>query len=130
MKYVVLLYADERRWPTLTEAERDETVRAHLAFDAAVSRRATSLGGEALADTDEATTLRRDADRRPVVSDGPFAETVEQLGGFYLLEADDLDVVTSVCEELPHWYTVEIRPVVDMSPTFAEVEAAAEAGTG
>ena len=126
MKYAILLYADETVWPTLDETDRHATIQAHIAFDEAVSRRqdVTGLGGQALADTDAATTMRHDAGRRTVLTDGPFAETAEQLGGFYLLEADDLDVVTAICEELPHWYTVEIRPVVEMDATFAEVEAA------
>lgn len=131
MNYAVLLYADERAWPAFSDGERQGMIQAHVDFAAAVRSRATMLGGDALADTDTATTLRHDADDTPVLTDGPFAETTEQLGGFYLVEATDLDVVTTLCELLPHYYTVEIRPVLDMGPTFAELESAgAEAGAG
>lgn len=114
MKYVVLMYQDERVWAGLTEAERDDYLAAHIRFAHAVQTRATMIAGEALAGVGTATTLRHEADR-PLLTDGPFAETAEQLGGFYLVDAPDLDVVTALCQELPHGYTVEIRPVIDVS---------------
>jgi hypothetical protein len=125
MKYLVLLYQDETIWSSLDDAERNDYMEAHMAFDRAVSEgAATMLGGEALSETDTATTLRHDDDDRLVLTDGPFAETTEQLGGYYLVEAADLDVMTTIAQELPHGYTVEIRPVVDMGPVFDEVPAA------
>lgn len=120
MNYAVLLYADERVWPAFSDHERQTLMQAHDDFAEAVRSRANMLGGDALADSDTATTLRHDAGDRPVLTDGPFAETVEQLGGFYLVEADDLNIVTSLCELLPHYYTVEIRPVLDMSSSDDE----------
>jgi hypothetical protein len=115
MRYAVLIYQDERTWSEATAAERDAMHAAHTAFDEAVRARAQMLGGDALVGVAGATTLRRDAEGRPVVTDGPFAETAEQLGGFYLLEAGDLDTVVDLCTLLPQRYSLEIRPVADMS---------------
>lgn len=117
MKYAVLLYQDERMWTGATAEERAEFHAAHSAFDEAVRAHAKMLGGEALVSVAGATTLRHDADGQRVVTDGPFAETVEQLGGFYLVEAADLDTMTDLCDLLPHRYTLEVRPVADVSDT-------------
>jgi hypothetical protein len=71
------------------------------------------LAGEALVGVASATTLRHVEGKR-VVTDGPYAETTEQLGGFYVVEAADLDAMTDLCELLPHQYVLEVRPVADM----------------
>lgn len=128
MRYLVLMYGDEKVWPQLSAAEQQEYLTAHVAFAQAVRATATMIAGEALADTDAATTLRHepatgaarvDGDR-PVLTDGPFAETTEQLGGFYLVDADNLDLMTELCRELPHSYTVEIRPVIDLGDELGQ----------
>ncbi len=107
----MLLAADEAVWPSLSEAEQEAEMTAHDAFDRAVRARGSVVAGEALGEAATATTLRRL--RGPVqVTDGPYAETVEQLGGFYLVDLPDLDQVTEVCTLLPDYYAVEIRPVV------------------
>jgi hypothetical protein len=82
---------------------------------AAVEERGAVLGGEALGGPDGARTLHPGAADRPV-TEGPFAETVEQLGGFYLVELPDLDTAVDLCRLLPPEYTIELRPVVD--PTW------------
>lgn len=115
MKYLVLMYGDEQRWETASDTERDAVVDAHRAFSEAVAERATMCSGEALATAHTTTTLRpAGADGRRELTDGPYAETVEQLGGFYVVEAPDLDLVTELCHELPGYYTLEIRPVVEV----------------
>lgn len=115
MRYLVLMYGDEQRWETATEPERDTIVDAHRAFSAAVAERATLCAGEALATADATTTLRpADEHGHRELTDGPYAETVEQLGGFYVVAAPDLDLVTELCHELPGYYTLEIRPVVEV----------------
>lgn len=113
MKYLVLMYEDEQGWAEADDAEREAYLDGHRAFDAAVAERAQLLSGEALAAAADTTTLRPGPAGR-VLTDGPYAETVEQLGGFYLLEAADLDEVAGLCQLLPQGYTVEIRPVVDV----------------
>jgi hypothetical protein len=115
MQYAVLLYADERLWSEATAEERASYHAAHTAFDEAVRSRAKMLGGEALVAVAGATTLRHDADGGRMVTDGPYAETTEQLGGFYLVDAPDLDTMMGLCDLLPHAYTVEVRPVADMT---------------
>jgi hypothetical protein len=114
MRYLVLLVQDEQIWPRLSDAERAASMEAHDAFTKAASERATILAGEALNTVEDAVTMRHENDRA-VVTEGPFAETAEQIGGFYLLEADDIDVVLELCTLLPHDYTLEIRPVTDLA---------------
>lgn len=114
MKYLVLLYGDEKVWDEATAEQRERIMAAHEAFDRAAAEQATILGGEALAPADTTTTLGPDTGSGRTVTDGPYAETVEQLGGYYLLEARDLDTVTELCHLLPDYYTLEIRPVVDL----------------
>jgi hypothetical protein len=115
MRYAVLLYQDERVWTEATAEQREAYHAAHKAFDEAARARAEVYGGEALTSMVNATTLRHDTDGNRLVTDGPFAETIEQLGGFYLVEAPDLDTLTDLCDLLPHAYAIEMRPVADMS---------------
>jgi hypothetical protein len=115
MRYAVLLYQDERVWTQATAEQREAYHAAHKAFDEAARARAEVYGGEALTSMVNATTLRHDTDGNRLVTDGPFAETIEQLGGFYLVEAPDLDTLTDLCDLLPHAYAIEMRPVADMS---------------
>lgn len=124
MKYLVLMAQDESVWPSLSDEEQRGYLEAHAAFDREVAARATMLAGEALGGVDTATTLRHEGERR-VVTDGPFAETAEQLGGFYLVDAPDLDTILALCEHLPHAYTIEVRPVIDV-----ELPAGLETGVG
>jgi hypothetical protein len=113
VKLLVLLAEPEAAWTEASPQQRQAVMDAHTTFHKAVTERATMLAGEALATTSEARTLRH-VDGAPVVTEGPFAETVEQLGGFYLLEAESVDVVVELCGLLPASYAVEIRPVVDI----------------
>ena len=114
MKYAVLIYQDERMWTEATAEQRAAFHAAHTAFDEAVRTQAAMLAGEALTGVATATTLRPEGGRR-VVTDGPYAETAEQLGGFYVVEAPDLDTMTELCALLPAGYTLEVRPVAVLS---------------
>jgi hypothetical protein len=71
------------------------------------------LAGEALAESARSRTVRH-VDGTPIVSEGPFAETTEQIGGFYLIEADSLDLVVELAHLLPSSYAVEVRPVIEI----------------
>ena len=113
MKYAVLMAAEEGDWESASAAERQRVMDAHTAFHQAVEQRAAMLAGEALAESGHAKTLRH-RDGRPVVTDGPYAEGVEQLGGFYLLEADSEETVLDLCALLPSSYAVEVRPVIEI----------------
>ncbi|MGL5851719.1 MAG: YciI family protein [Phycicoccus sp.] len=114
MKYVVLLAADPAIWDAAGPEERRRTMAAHDAFDAEVQARGAVLGGEALDVAATATTVRHDHGDRLVVTDGPYVELVEQLGGFYVVELPDLDAAVAACALLPDYYAVEIRPVLDL----------------
>ncbi len=115
MKYLVLMYAGEQRWESATEAEQEAVMAAHGAFDEAVRARAEMLGGEALAPADTTTTLGPTKTGTPrAATDGPYAETVEHLGGYYVVEAADLDQMIELCHALPDDYTLEIRPIVEL----------------
>lgn len=115
MKYLVLLIGDGelKPWPEHTPEEQVEVMGRFEAFDAACRERdgVEILGGEALAGPGDATTLRT---RGGVTSltEGPYAEVIEQMGGFYLIEAPDLDVLVELLGVLPP-YDMQISPVVD-----------------
>ncbi len=111
----MLLAGDESAWPNLSEAEIRAEMAAHDAFSKAVGEHGTIVAGEALGGSETATTLRHQGgkpDGRLMLTDGPYAEAAEQIGGFYLIDMPDLDQVTELCALLPSWYSVEIRPVV------------------
>jgi hypothetical protein len=111
-KYMFLIYGDEAAFADATPEQWDEMMRAHTAWQASVAAAgATIHGGDALAPSATATTVRTGAGA-PVVTDGPFAETKEALGGFYLVECADLDQALALAGTLPG-QTVEVRPVVD-----------------
>lgn len=113
MKRYVVLIAHRRPtdWDLAEEEVRDGFFAAHHAFEAYVDERGRRLGSAALADGDTATTIRH-VDDRVAVSDGPFAETAETIGGYYDVELPDLDTAIAAGELLPASYTVEIRPVI------------------
>ncbi len=111
-QYLVLIYEDESNYSEPTDGVIQEMAQAHGRF----AQQVTELGakivaGEWLAPTPTATSIRRD-----VVTDGPFVETKEALGGFYLVEAADLDQALAIGKLCPAPYGgVEVRPVVDTS---------------
>lgn len=112
-KYMFVLFGDESEWADATEAQYAEAMRLHTGFAAAVEAAgAKVVGGEALRSTQTATTVRTGTD--PLVTDGPFLESKEALGGFYLVEASDLDQAISLAKLCPE-PVVEIRPVMDTS---------------
>ncbi|MEV4414371.1 YciI family protein [Catellatospora sp. NPDC049609] len=114
-KYLILIYGDERQWAAMSPQEVQQLHEAHRAFAAAAG--SALLGGAELEPADIATTLRADPAGRPAVTDGPFLETKEAVGGYYLVEAADLDEVIGLASRLYEVSAghsgVEIRPVVD-----------------
>lgn len=118
MRYAVLL-ADYREgdptWDEMDDAQRATSHDQHIAFaDACTAHPEVEIvGGEALAAGDAATTMRTAADGTVTLTDGPFAEAVEQMGGFYIIDVPDLDVLVELCRVLPP-YVIELRPVVDV----------------
>jgi hypothetical protein len=118
VKFLVLMAEEDtwERWNALTDAEQQTVFERFTAFTEAVKARGSVLAGEALDRPGSARTIRPNsesgADR--LVTDGPFAETVEQLGGFWLVDLPDLDSAVEAARLLPDAYSVEVRPVVDM----------------
>ncbi len=111
MEYALLIYGDEKAWAARTDDEMRVNGERHERFVALLAERGVAMrGGRELAPPGSATTVRRQAGAVSV-TDGPFAETAEVLGGFYILEAADLDVVLALARELPET-TIEIRPIV------------------
>lgn len=115
MKYVVLLIADGEvpAWSELAPEEQGELMGRFEAFDAACRDRegVEILAGEALGGPESVTTMRTRGGRVSL-TDGPYAEAVEQLGGFYLVEAPDLDVLVELLRVLPP-YDIQVSPAAD-----------------
>ena len=115
MKFLVILIEADHydRWAALTDEERADVFAAFERYDAAVAERGTVLGGEGLAHPKEARTLGPGpADSRPV-TEGPYAETAEQIGGFYLVDLPDLESAIETARVLPAAFSIEVRPVVE-----------------
>jgi hypothetical protein len=116
MKFLVLMAEEDTwdRWNAAGQAEQDRMMAQLGEFAAAVEKRGTLLAGEALGRPEGARTLRPgDHDGRRV-TEGPFAETVEQLGGFYLVDLDDLDTAVETARLLPDAWTIEVRPIAEI----------------
>lgn len=115
MKYFVLLagYGDMAPWDELSPEQQEEGMAKHGAFDEACAERpgVELVGGEALCEGSTATTMRTRGGES-TVTDGPFAEAAEQIGGYYLVDAPDLDTIVDLCRVLPA-YDIEIRPVLE-----------------
>ena len=113
-KYLILIYGDEQKWADMGESEERGIGEGHLAFRAAAGT--AVLVGHELEPAKTGTTLRADAAGKLVTTDGPFLETKEAVGGYYLIEAADLDEAISWAGRLREVYVdhsgVEIRPVV------------------
>lgn len=113
MRYVVLIASEPGHWDGTDEAVRQEYFDAHHAFEDYVEQHGRRLSSAALSDADLATTVRRDGSS-DVVTDGPFVELTEQIGGYYDVELPDLDAAIAAARLLPRAYTIEIRSVVDV----------------
>jgi hypothetical protein len=115
MQYLLLIYGQEADWANLTPAQNAAMQQEYGQFTRDISEKGKNLGANRLQPVATATTVRvRDGKR--VVTDGPFAETKEQLGGYYLVDAKDLDEAISMAARIPaaRHGSVEVRPVFVM----------------
>ena len=116
MKYLVLLIGDGavKPWPDHTDAEKEEVMGRFWAFDQACAERegVQLLAGEALSGPSDATVMRT-PNGKVELTDGPYAEVIEAMGGFYLVEAPDLDVLVELLQLLPP-YDIQIHPTADV----------------
>lgn len=117
VKYFILLagYGETTPWAELSAEGQEAMMAEHYAFAEACEARegVEMLGGEALDESSMATTLRTRSGEM-TITDGPFAEAAEHIGGYYVLDAPDLETVIELCRVLPA-YDIEIRPIVDIS---------------
>jgi hypothetical protein len=131
MKYLLALIGDEGRYADRTPEELAEGMKAWDAFTRAAIDAGVHLGGEGLEPSSTATSVKIQESGEPIVSDGPFAETKEQLGGYYLLDCKDLDDALAWAKRIPMpGGTVEVRPVMDYEAAGSDLhqnEARAEA---
>ncbi|HTW98982.1 MAG TPA: YciI family protein [Acidimicrobiales bacterium] len=110
-QYLILLYEDEKGYQQGGQAAMDRAMKEHNAF--AEKHGAAIRGGNALQPVGTATTIRKDASGAPAITDGPFAETKEALGGYYLIEAADLDEAIAIARDCPALFGgVELRPIM------------------
>jgi hypothetical protein len=116
MKYLCLIYESERQWESMPKDQADAIFGEYFAFTDGIKKSGHHLGGEALQPTQSATTVRV-RNGKLSTTDGPFAETKEQLGGFYLIQANDLNDAIQVASRIPgaRFGSIEVRPVVDFS---------------
>jgi hypothetical protein len=112
MKYMLLIYLDEK---APSEGEREQCYQESAQFAQQLHSKGQFLDAAPLHPTSTATSVRR-RDGKSLVTDGPFAETREQLGGFFLVDAKDLDEAIGIASRIPagRWGTVEIRPVMEI----------------
>jgi hypothetical protein len=112
MQYALLIYSDEKEWEGAPEAARSELIGKHVQLYKELQASGKMVSGQPLRSTTTATTVHV-RDGKTLITDGPFAETKEQLGGFYLIEAEDLDEALRWASHVPHIGDgcVEVRPV-------------------
>ncbi|MBK6512659.1 MAG: YciI family protein [Polyangiaceae bacterium] len=113
MQYLLLIYDEEKKWEEMPKEESGAMFAEYGAFTGSIKASGNFKAGEALQPVSTATTVRiRDGKR--LTTDGPFAETREQLGGFYLIEAKDLDEAIAIAERIPSARigSIEVRPIL------------------
>ena len=116
MKYAVLIYSKEVPQDQVTPQQWQDTMNEYNAYTALLNEKGVNANsGEALQDTNTAKSIRIQNGKRQV-TDGPFAETREQLGGYFLIDVENLDIAIDIAGRIPagRWGTVEIRPVVEV----------------
>jgi hypothetical protein len=116
MKYLCLIYDDEKRMATMSKDEGDAFMGEYFAFTEGIKTSGHYLAGNALKPVSTATTIRNRGGKLST-TDGPFAETKEQLGGYYLIEARDLNDALQVAAKIPSIRTgsIEVRPIEEFS---------------
>ena len=117
MRYVMLICSPEQAFEAFSPEEQTEGLSGYIAFGEEMGKRGVLTGGERLRPTSDATTVRV-SNGEVVTTDGPFAETKEQIGGFYLVDCKDLDEAIEIASKIPAakdgYGSVEVRPVWEM----------------
>ena len=113
MQYMLLIYGDETQYHDITPEQGQKVLEAYFAYTEALKKAGVYIAGDALKDTPTATTVRVRGEN-VTITDGPFAETTEQLGGYYLIDVDDLDQAIEWAKKCPGAIagSMEVRPVM------------------
>ena len=113
MQHLLLIYTNESHYEALGEGEQTKITGEYMDLVKSMRAKGQYVGGNHLDLTSTATTVRV-REGKKLVTDGPFAETEEQLGGYFLVEATDLDEAIRLAEKIPaaRWASVEVRPIV------------------
>jgi len=114
MRYLLLIYGDETQWGNSTPEQQQKEYQAYEEYGKWLAEKGWMRGGEALHPTPQATTVRV-RNEETLATDGPFAETKEQLGGYYLVECDNLDQAIESASKIPaaRGGSIEIRPIME-----------------
>ena len=113
MEYIVLIYGDEKAWNRMPKSQIEQVYAAYRKYTEELQKAGVMKGGSELKPTTTATTVRVRNGKRQV-TDGPFSETKEQLGGYYLVNARDLDEALTIAAKIPgaRYGSIEVRPIM------------------
>jgi hypothetical protein len=116
MQYLLLIYGDSSAAADMTDEEQSANMKAWFDYSSWLAEKGWMQGGDALQDVDQATSVRVKGGER-LVTDGPFAETKETLGGYYLIDVENLDDAIEAAARCPgaHRGTIEVRPIQEFS---------------
>src|SRR5437763_6447648 len=121
MKYMLLIYSDPKGWASVSEAEQAALMGEYFAFTKAIVDSKERPAGDPLQGLETATTVRV-RNGEVLATDGPFAETKEVLGGYYIVDVPDLDRAPELAAQLPGvrrgWDSIEVRPLMELPPDF------------
>jgi hypothetical protein len=117
MRYLLLIYENEANWGKMSEEEKGKIFQEYMTFSKDIRAKGNYVAGEALQPVATATTVRV-KNGKTLTTDGPFAETKEQLGGFYLVEAKNLDEAIAIGSRIPSARSgsIEVRPIMPTPP--------------
>ena len=115
MRYLLLIYDAESQWSSMSEEERGKMFQEYMTFTESIKKSGHWVGGDPLQPTATATTVRV-RNGKTATTDGPFAETREQLGGYYMIKASNLDEATGIAARVPSARigSIEVRPIMEM----------------
>lgn len=115
MKYLLMIFDRQDLYDNATPEQYAEVMQGHRAFAEYMAGRGLEFSGQALQQPNTATALQKGADGEWIVTDGPFPDTKEVIGGYYLFDAADLDDALEIAKHCPAWVGLEIRPIWDTS---------------
>ena len=121
MQYMLLIYDNEKMWPSMNEKERNALMGEYFAFTKSIVDSKEHIAGDPLQGIETATTVRV-RNGEVLATDGPFTETKEILGGYYLVDVADIDRAIELAAQLPGarrgWDSIEVRPLMELPPDF------------